>query len=216
MIELKNLPERLNEAQEQLLARTIVKNSSVTARNMLVMHAMREAFFYARRCCRKQLQEDEVFSLVYDALCRAAKNFKPGKLRFFAYAKVYVRGAICREWKSKDVVKNSSSHETLIVEDFDPVDGEEIQPKRGIATLNFTEPEFDDIHFRELWARVRPLLKRLSPRERKVVRMRYNLGLNYREIGDRLGVSRSATQMTHTKAMRKLRCALSGNSELFR
>lgn len=231
---LNGVPEsRLSVEDEQRCARVIQKipglaHLKAEAREMLVMHAMKEAFFYARRCCRQRLPDDEIFSLSYDALCRAAKNFKPGRLRFFSYAKIYVRGAICKTWKSKDVVKNSSSHETLAITDHydwthDP-EGDYLSHDCYLSRMqgnpkklapDSEDPDFPGIHSREVWHMIEPVLKsRLSARERRVLEMKYNRGMNFREIGDALGVSRSATQATHSAAIEKLRGALTGKAGL--
>src|SRR5689334_3591192 len=82
----------------------------------LVLHFVREAFAYAKTCCRGALEDDELLSLAYLALHQASENYdikKSGGVRFFGYAKPYIRGQIHREWKKKDVVRNASSHETI-------------------------------------------------------------------------------------------------------
>lgn len=236
---LRGLPsERLNPEQEQLLARNLVRpdkevsgNVKQAARNLLVIHAMWESFFYARRCCRMKLPDDEIYSLSYDALCRAVSNFRPGKIRFFAYAKVYVRGAICKAWKQKDVVKNSSSHESLMIEDVwstlqhgeERVDMEDGRYGFCASTLtdwqqkfrekklfpDCEDPDFSTVHTHEIWSILEPFLKGLSSREREVITMMYKQGLNLREIGDQLKVRRQAIDITHQRALKKLRCVLS-------
>jgi len=244
---LNGIPQdRLNTDQEQLLARVIrgkstTANEKQAARNMLILHAMWEAFFYARRCCRLKLPDDEIYSLSYDALCKAVGNFRPGKIRFFAYAKVYVRGAICKEWKKKDVVKNSSSHESLMLEDdlyssvghhpdvdADYDSGAGIRTRgthpNGVDHATFrskkllpdvAEPDFSSIRSREVWATLEPVLQtRLNPHEQKVIQMAYSEGLNFQEIGNKLGVSRAAIHTTHDRAIKRLRCVLSHKKEL--
>lgn len=239
--------ERLNEAQEQLLVRNIrskitTENVKQAARNMLILHAMWEAFFYARRCCRKKLPDDEIYSLSYDALCRAVENFKPGRVRFFAYSKVYVRGAICKEWKKKDVVKNSSSHESLMLEDdayskmgnrpdvdvdYDSglgigIFGTEKRAayhatdfKKQMICCDDVDPDFSSINSREVWKILEPVLKdRLNKYEQRVLRMAYVEGLNFQEIGNKLGVSRAAVHAEHERAIKRLRCVLSHKREL--
>lgn len=182
----------------------------------LVVGHMREAFLYARRCCREQLDPDDIYSLCYKALAHAVKNFKPapGRPRFFGYAKVYVRGEICREWKRKDVVKNSSSHaETLQIEagDDDARDHDSIHFKPAFKA-GFTdqqEPDWSGIMTRDLIAKLEPIIKsKLTNQEQVVLAMHYSQDLNFSDIGKLTGVSRSASQSTHASALKKLRCAL--------
>jgi RNA polymerase sigma factor (sigma-70 family) len=188
----------------------------------LVLHNMREGFFYARHVCRGMLPEDEVFSAVYRALEHASRNYKPGTkvgIRFFAYAKPYVRGALSREWKSKDVVKHAK-HESLDVParstaammdnyDQDGVQNEYRDSNNKWEELNPVDPEFDLIHLHEQLEELRPVLRsELSEHERMVIELCYFGHFNFEEIGVRLGVSRSAIQNAHVRAMRKIRMAL--------
>lgn len=194
----------------------------------LVLHNMREGFFYARHVCRGKLPEDEVFSAVYRALEHASRNYKPGTkvgIRFFAYAKVYVRGALSREWKSKDVVKHAK-HESLdvparptvqMMEKYDR-DSDYADYVAGDAKWEETDhadPEFELMHLHEQLEVLRPILKtELSDHERMIIELSYFGHYNFEQIGERLGVSRSAVQNGHTRAMRKIRTALLKQKEL--
>lgn len=227
---LRGIPEaKLEPEREKEIARELVSGTAkekTAAKELLVLHAMWESFFYARRVCRQQLDDDEIFSLSYDALTRAVENFHAGSARFFAYAKVYVRGAICKAWKAKDVVKNSSSHESLCIEQ-DPyrdlsanptVDVEYDSgignPKGDAREFNkrklvedSVEPELEKISLREEWAALQPLLRRLTAHEQLILKLKYEQEMNFQQMADLLGVSRSATQFTHKKAIAKLRRA---------
>lgn len=221
---LRGLPsEKLTPEAEDSLARSGNLES-------LVLHTMREAFYYARHICRGKIPEDEVFSAVYRALEQAGRNYKPGHtvgVRFFAYAKVYVRGALSREWKSKDVVKHAK-HESIDVPvektrhtGFQGVGEEEVieifAPDTKWESEDYAEPEFDLIHLREKLEFIKPVLKKyLSDHERMVVELHYFANYNFEEIGDKLCVSRSAIQNAHTRALRKIRAVLERNKELFK
>lgn len=227
---LESLPkERLPEREEQDLARELVnaKNSARyrgKLKETLVLHSMLEAFFYARRCCRAALPADEIYSLCYSALCRAAENFKPRKIRFFSYAKVFIRGEISREWKNKSLIKNVPSGNVestgaLTVSDqiYGPGVAKDSTTCGGeSATLVPTvEPEFSSIHARELWELLSPLLEsKLSPSERTVIFMRYRQELNFREIGSLLGITRQGAQSLHVDALVKLRLAMDRNKKV--
>jgi RNA polymerase sigma factor (sigma-70 family) len=110
---LESLPkEVLTEQEEFALAKTIQKTKSEDDVNRLVLITMHEAFLYAKRVCRARIADDELFSLCYTTLRRNALRFRPGGIRFFAFTKVAIRGSISRYWKTLDVVKNASVHET--------------------------------------------------------------------------------------------------------
>jgi RNA polymerase sigma factor (sigma-70 family) len=208
--------ETLPEEDEAKLTRVIVQfkggEKRAEAQQKLVLASLRDAFFYARKCARARLPDEEIVSLCYAALVRAAARVNPGKGRFFAYAKPYIRGAVCRAWRSLDVVRNGGNAESLDTNP-DADDGDEYDNNK--ERVDPVDPEFGLIDLTEKWAIVEPLLKKLSPSERTVLNLRYQQGLNFREIGDKLKVTRSATQGTHARALRKLRNALLRQHKLY-
>jgi RNA polymerase sigma factor (sigma-70 family) len=209
---LAGLPtEPLTEAGEASLTATVRKFKAGAKREAaletLILGNMRDAFFYSRRCAYNKLPDDEVFSICYAALSRAAVRFDPKQGRFFAYCKPYLRGSICRAWRSKDAVRNGGRTESL---DHTPdVDDE------PLAEENAIDPEFGRIDINEKWELVKPLLTKLSEAERRVLELHYNGGMNFQEIGELLGVTRSATQGTHKRALRKVRNSLLRNRKLY-
>jgi RNA polymerase sigma factor (sigma-70 family) len=198
------------------------------AHNELALHAMHEALPYARKCCRAALPDDELFSWCWTSLLKAARQFKPNRTRFFAYAKVSVRRGICDAWREKDVVRHASVNEALTLghvaripahhEGADDgtfrADGDYPENLLGESNRDFAghfpahvlaggivEPEFDAIHTRERWTVVEPLLrKRLSKNEYMTLDLHYRGEMNFQEIGDILGVVR--------EAIKKIRLAL--------
>ena len=224
---LKGVPEqKLSVEAEDGLARDATDDS----KNQLVLHNMREAFFYALHICRGKLPGDEVFSAAYLALSHAAKNYKPGTkpgIRFFAYAKPYVRGAICKEWKSKDVVKNAK-HESLdlpgetdyylteqaandCAAENNSIEADEFD------RLGCCDPEFAAIQINDQMALLKPMLRSLlSDHERMVIELAYFGHYNFEDIGKQLGVTRSAVQNTHTRAIQKLRAGITRKQKLLK
>ncbi len=222
------LPEEsLSPSEENFLANEIQHHKgNDDAVNRLTLHSMREAVRYATKCCRGALREPELFSLCYAALMKAARNFKPDNIRFFAYAKVYVRGELARYWKNADVVRASSLHQsedtpeirrhwvhTIMGHDMEQVvieDAESIED-------DFIEPEFEAIDLREKLRVVLPLIEsKLNERERTVLKLYYESGFAFEAIGAMLvpSVSRAAVQSTHGRALRKLQCALVRSHQL--
>jgi RNA polymerase sigma factor (sigma-70 family) len=185
----------------------------------LVLHTMREAFIYAKKCCNGALSDDDIYSLCYRALMASARRYKPARGRFFAYSKVNIRGQISREFRRKDVVKNASMHESdetpkcltpkhVLLEGFTHGDEHETDIP-SFPDLGVSEPEFDAIEMRERMRLVRPLIKsRLTKHERMVIELRYDSGFDLQKIGDLLGVSRQAVEHHHSNAIMKLRRAL--------
>lgn len=188
----------------------------------LVLHSMREAFFYARKCCRGKLPDDEIYSACYEALCEAARNWQPGgNTRFFGYAKLYIRGrsGLAKLWKSKDVVRNKGGkyHDEV---PFPPEVGEvESEGASGLTGMLLVsrlrrnlqedapicEPDIESVQLREEYALLQPMLKQLTDKEQSVISLRYRSGLTFERIGGLLGTSPADSQATHARALRKLR-----------
>lgn len=180
----------------------------------LALHNMREAFFYAKKCCRGMLSDDEIYSSIYESLCAAAKNFKPNRIRFFAYAKPYIRGGLSLVWKSKDVVKRGKNE---IVPEFEAPEGaQDWEGSDGITGMFVrekqpklhpsTEPDIESVQVREEYALIQPLMKSmLTDKEQTVIAFRYKSGMTFERIGKLLDTSRADIQLTHARALKKLR-----------
>jgi RNA polymerase sigma factor (sigma-70 family) len=190
----------------------------------LVMHTMREAFVYGGRCCRGIIPENELLSLCYTALQRAIRNYNADSGRFFNYARVFVRGDIAQYWRDKDTVSHASAHRR---DDF-PTDSEEnyntfpsITNSKNTHTISkhleelrplvstSVDPELDKINLHEQWELIQPLIAtRLNQHEQMILDLVYNGCFTFKRIGEMLGVSRSAAQITASRALRKLRNAV--------
>lgn len=183
----------------------------------LALHNMREAFAYAKKCCRGMLSDDEIYSSIYESLCAAAKNFKPNRIRFFAYAKPYIRGGLSLVWKSKDVVKRGKNmamtHIDLYasastVEHHEDADGLTgiLHREKNPPIPPSTEPDIESVQLREEYALIQPLMKSmLTDKEQTVIAFRYKSGMTFERIGKLLDTSRADIQLTHARALKKLR-----------
>lgn len=220
---------KLTQEQENKLARL----GTEEARNELCLHAMQEAVPYARKVCRSALPDGEIFSLCWGGLMKAAKApFKPGVTRFFAYAKVSVRRAICDEWRSKDVVKNSSINEseppryanqthhrgcedgTFRADGDYPENLMVASPEGNLNHYDFDTTQNDpdiaeQIDIAERWKIVEPIMRaKLSKIEFMTLDLHYRGEMNFQEIADLLNVVREATRLAHIRALKKLRSEL--------
>jgi len=222
---LRGIPEtRLSLEQESALSDKIQasKKSDEDSINALALHNLREAFYYAL-ACSKTLPPDDVYSLCYAALRYAATNFKYRGARFFPYSKAYIRGEIYKTFNDRNVVKDAICEplrlgdEEMVREIEESENGHPLSLRRP---RNFIEPTVEsDLHgivIRDEWGRIKPIFRdKLSEKERMVLELKFEGGFNFREIGDLLRVSRSDTQATHTRALRKVRCVLMRKKALF-
>lgn len=177
----------------------------------LVTRSLREALLYAGRVCRRQLQDDEILSVCYPALVSAAKHFEPRRSRFFAFAKPHVRGAIARHWKSLDVVRGTSTEAPAERASEIPSAGDEsecpVEPS--------VDPAWGKIFMDERLAQIEPAMSLLTKRERQVLKLVYQDGRTFAEIGEKFGSTRSAAWSAHERALKKIRLHLYRKKQLF-
>lgn len=206
---LSNLPEGPDSPERETQLAAKIKLGDETALTQLVMANMREAFMYAKTVCKSAIEDGEIFSLCYEALCSSARCFVPGRIRFFAYCKVNIRGAIFRFWKKSLTVKNAEWENKPDIKRAIHTDGEteiEFMTAEDSSELEpHTEPEFEKMHTRERWQQIEPLLAKLTEHEQMILTLRYKSGYTFEQIGTLLGVARSAIGSAHFKALKKLR-----------
>lgn len=206
---LEGIPEdKLSVEQEEALLR---EGDRVT----LIAHNTREAFHYGQGTHQSHgLSDGEILSAAYDGLTAAAKNWQPGRLRFFAYSKPYVRGALSRATRANCVVRTVREAEPLPVEEPEESEDSYVPPR---TVVEHHEPDIEAVCLREEWTQIRPVLfDVLDEKERIIVELSYIGGLNLREISDLLGVSRSDVHHGRMEALKKVRNRLMDNNQFSR
>lgn len=229
---LRGLPKKqLTMQQEDELAGRIQAQKQhdgldLTSINELSVYNMREAFAYTMACSRGHgFDPGTILSMCWKALCYAATNFQPGRIRFLAFAKPYLRSELYKAHEELKVVRNAEC-QTLMSDSISQnecaEDGDEaVCQTRDSETfleskVDVVESDLEGIMSRDEWGVMVPVLQsRLSEKERMVLELKYQSGFNFRQIGDLLRVSRSDTQATHTRAINKVRGALKGKRALF-
>ena len=162
----------------------------------------------------------------------SAPRFKPGGIRFFAFAKVGLRGRMIRYRKTLLTVRNAYNTVSLDVLDLrgsqggpnqvrftpaelcSPADDKE-HSRRENVTGEITNPNWDRAFAVDQWRVIREGLKHiLSDQQWMVLDLVYYNHMNFTEIGKRLDLTRSAIQAAHRKAIKKLRDGLVANPQL--
>ncbi len=225
----------LTPSEEAMLANEIRKGNK-EAVTFLVMHNMREALLYTGRVCNGSLDEQTRVSLCYQELCMSAPRFKSGGIRFFAFAKVGLRGRMIRHRKSLLTVRNA--YDTLSLSALEkngvgqtvgrhelkfsgmaselnsPADDHE-HSRREAITGEIENPNWDRVFAVDQWRVIREALKHLlSDQQWMILDLVYYNHMNFPEIGKRLGLTRSAIHAAHRKAIKKLRDGLAANPQL--
>lgn len=213
---LESLPkERFTREEEFSLAAKIQTTPTEDLLNDLVLHNMLEGFVYTKGVCRGRVADGEIFSIVYKTLFRNAKRFRPGGIRFLAFAKAGLRGALSRYWSSLNVVKNATEITSLDIPrpvlDEIAIASTGHRKNYGHSEMEpNSDPEFSLIHFRERMEILRiEIAKKLSAQEQMLLTLVYTNGFNFQEVGTLLGITRSAVQAMNAEAIKKLRQALS-------
>ena len=214
--------EKLTPEAEADLAEQI-KQGSDSALTVLVMANMREALLYTGKVCDGKLDEGTRVSLCYQEMCMSARRFKPGGIRFFAFAKAGLRGRMKNYWESLRVVRNGEP--TVSLENLDNTHKRTAIPRspdddpehsdREAMTGEVTEPETEQIIARDQWAVIRARYdKSLSEQQWMILSLIYQSGFNLPQVGHLLHLSKARIHAVHWKAIKKLRILLSRNPQL--
>lgn len=219
--------ERLSRAEEDKLA-----GGSESDMVKLVMHSMREAILYTGRTCHDSIPVDERTSLCYQELMMSARRFKPGRVRFFAFAKPGLRGRMKTHWRAQGAVRNATEmvsveslispnshadgpHSRMVPNSLEVEKEEPVTYFREHYTGEITEPDTDGICNRDQWAAVEKLLAgKLNSRQRMVLTLVYKSGLNYPQIGKLLGVTRSLIHAIHRDAIKLIKDTIAADGRL--
>lgn len=204
--------ERLAAKEEAALAQ-----GTESQLETLVLHTMREAVIYARKCVRETIPDDELISLCYEALSRSAKRWKSGWARFFAFSKPAVRGVVRKSWTQKNSVKGVPGEKTVHTDalpqpsnyifDQDNLedDDKEVTPEHEIQTGGGLE----HVYISERMELVTEIIKKVcNKRQREILDMVYQGHLNFKQVADLMGISRAAVQRAHQVALLKVRVVL--------
>jgi RNA polymerase sigma factor (sigma-70 family) len=217
---------KLSREAEAELAQKI-KRRDETALNTLVMANMHAALLYSQRVSYDQIGVRDRISLCYQELTMSGRRFDPSKGRFFAFAKAGLRGRMKRYWSSLNTVRNAA--EVLSVDVLDhqggclkkdrgrptgPEDDREIS-KREIITGEIQTPDPEPLLAKDHWETIRRVLAdNLSEQQWMILDLAYMGELNFVQIGNLLGITRSGVHAAHRKAIAKLRDGIAEHKEL--
>lgn len=134
------------------------------------------------RTYRRALAED-LTSLAFLKALEKLDTFKPDRGNFSAWLYRIAHNALMDHFRQK---KGQVSLDDVW----------EIAGKTDVET---------DAENRVSWEKLKPVMEKLSSRERDIILMRVWDGLSYREIGDVLGSSEASCKMAYSRAVRYLK-----------
>jgi len=232
---------RLPREEETRLA-GLIRAGDEDALNTLVLANMREALLYTRRVCHDQIDEQTRVSLCYQEMIMSARRFKPGKTRYFAFAKAGLRGRMKDYWSSLTTVRNA--REMVSCEGLEtytmpgcggcrkwgtvfrrvvpgtfgklrePEDDHEVSVREGY-TNEIEMPNLEPMIAKDHWNQIRKrMASLLTDQQWMILDLTYKGDLTFPQIGKLLGLTRSAIHASHRNSIKKLRAAICADGRL--
>lgn len=143
-----------------------------------------------------------------DALVDAARMFDPARGKFSTFAVKVIWSALRREAERDGVVRRLSGGR----DGAPPVVTVSLSGRSGRddREFQFAAPDAASAVEPDEVDRVRRAIRRLTPRQAKVIRMRFYAGMTLAEVAGDLGVSAEAVRILQARATEKLRRSLAG------
>jgi RNA polymerase sigma factor (sigma-70 family) len=190
--------EVINPVRERFLIHRL--DQSPKARESLALESMWEAVVFLRSCACAQISSEELFSLSWDALTRAVKNYRPRpQFRFFTYAKCYLRGNLKRALRMRLVVRNAVSCE--------PLDGFQDESEfLKVAVVPVTTCfNFSDPVANEGLGAMSKFTRKLPAADQQILKWKYLKHFSDSEIALKRGVTRQAISIANRRILKRLR-----------
>lgn len=153
------------------------------------------------------IEFDELYDSGYLAVIEAAKYFKPESgYKFLTFLDKPLKNAFAEVTNArtqkglKDPLRNAVSLETPVGEDETLTIGDTIADDTDI-----TAEVIRKVSNKELHNALENALSMIKPNEEKAVRMKYYEGLNFEQIGDKLGVTASRAEQLCNNGLMNLR-----------
>ena len=158
---------------------------------------------------------DDYRSMGGIGLLNALRNRDPNMERgqFISYAKRKISGAILDELRKLNHHRNGKNLQFLYIEEvayFEPDDIYSSKSERWAFPEALVTTDERAIEQFEAWEIIRPYLNGRSPldeKEKKVIRLRYRKGMDFKNIGASFGLTESRAHQIHKIAIMKLKRA---------
>lgn len=207
-----SFPPPLPAEKEREYFRLYRDTGDMEARGKLIEHNLRLVAHIVKKYYSSGKNQDDLISIGTIGLIKAVDSFDPSNgARFVTYAGKCLQNEILMYFRSqKKLAAEVSMNETIDVDkDGNPLTwGDIIATEDTIA---------DDLDLKLRSARAVSIVNsQLSPRERKVISMRYGIGgtpaITQREVAERLGISRSYVSRIEGAALKKIAEKMEGYS----
>ena len=199
-----SFPKPLSKAQEQHYL-ALAAQGDLEARNILIERNLRLVAHIMKKYYAQSADQEDLLSIGTIGLIKGISSFDASKgARLATYCARCVENEILMHFRAQ----RKSAQDVSLSDDIDA--------GRDSSALSFQDVLCDDtdlleeLSSREQHERMfRYLQQCLTPRERKVLVLRYGLGgrppLPQREVADQCGISRSYVSRIEKRALEKLR-----------
>lgn len=196
-------PKPLTEEEEELYLKEL-KAGSEEARNILIEHNLRLVAHISKKFESSGEDQDDLISIGTIGLIKAIATFDSAKgTRLATYAARCIENEILMHLRSSRKIRSEVSLQ-------DPIGADKEGNEITLLDILGTDPDIvaGSVEAEFEQKRVLEKLKSLSPRERKVIELRYGLTTDLRktqkEIARLMGISRSYVSRIEKKAIQKL------------
>ena len=201
----QKFPPPLSSEKEREYFKLLKTKKDERARETLILHNLRLVSHIVRKYYASSPNQEDLVSVGTVGLVKAVDSFEDSNgARFATYASRCIQNEILMYFRSqKKLAQEVSLSETI---DIDR-DG---NPLTYIDVICSDDNVADDVEIKIRTQKMMRLMKtELSPRERRIICMRYGIGgakpLTQRETSERLGISRSYVSRIEKSALQKLR-----------
>ncbi|MCI9045938.1 MAG: RNA polymerase sporulation sigma factor SigE [Hungatella sp.] len=201
------LPAPLDNEEEARLIGKLGTGEEGEAKSALIEHNLRLVVYIAKKFDNTSVGVEDLISIGTIGLIKAINTFNPGKnIKLATYASRCIENEILMYLRRNNKTKMEVSIDEPLNVDWD---GNELL----LSDILGTE---EDVIYRDLeYETEKDLLNlaisRLSPRERKIVELRYGLHsedgeeMTQKEVADLLGISQSYISRLEKKIMKRLK-----------
>ena len=201
------LPPPLDAGEESVCIRMLATDAAEEARRKLIEHNLRLVVYIAKKFDNTGVGVEDLISIGTIGLIKAINTFNPDKnIKLATYASRCIENEILMYLRRNSKTRLEVSIDEPLNVDWD---GNELL----LSDILGTE---EDVIYKDMEDEVeKDLLKnavsRLSPRERKIVELRYGLKrrdgaeMTQKEVADLLGISQSYISRLEKRIMKQLK-----------
>ncbi len=201
------LPAPLNSEEESKMIQRLGTEEEQEAKKMLIEHNLRLVVYIAKKFDNTSVGVEDLISIGTIGLIKAINTFNRDKnIKLATYASRCIENEILMYLRRNNKTKMEVSIDEPLNVDWD---GNELLLSDILGTD-------EDVIYKNLEAETEKSLlnmaiDRLSPRERKIVKLRYGLDredgeeMTQKEVADLLGISQSYISRLEKKIMKRLK-----------